>query len=59
MTSKGYAAGAVVSPQTVYDLGRDWYATRLDPDFEPFTPEQAQAIFAKHGLVGEFWSLAS
>jgi hypothetical protein len=48
----------VVSPQTVYDLGRDWYATRLDLDFEPPTPEQAQATFGKHGLVGEFWSLA-
>jgi hypothetical protein len=49
----------VVSPQTVYDLGRDWYATRLDLDFEPSMPEQAQDTFAKHGLVGEFWSLAS
>jgi len=49
----------VVSPQTVYDLGRDWYGTRLDLDFQPFTPEQAQDTFAKHGLVDEFWSLAS
>ncbi|MCX6551883.1 MAG: hypothetical protein NTY02_12955 [Acidobacteria bacterium] len=43
-----------MSPQTVYDLGRDWYASRLDLDFEPLTPAQAQAIFAKHGLVAEF-----
>lgn len=49
----------MVSPQTVYDLGRDWYATRLDRDYEPFSPEQAQTTFAKHGLAGEFWSLAS
>ena len=47
----------MVSPQTVYNLGRDWYATRLDFGFEPLTPEQAQATFATHGLVGEFWSL--
>ena len=49
----------MVSPQTVYDLGRDWYATRLDLDFEPFMPEHAQDTFTKHGLVGEFWSLVS
>jgi hypothetical protein len=49
----------VVNPQTVYDLGRDWYETRLGLDFEPLTPEQAQATFAKHELAGEFWSLIS
>lgn len=47
----------MVSGQTVYDLGRDWYATRLDLDFTPATPQQAQAIFTRHGLVGAFWAL--
>lgn len=49
--------GAAASGQTVYDLGRDWYATRLDLGFVPATPQQAQATFARHGLVGDFWSL--
>lgn len=52
-----YTRGAVVTAQTVYDLGRDWYATRLASEFEPATPGQAQATFARHGLVGDFWSL--
>jgi hypothetical protein len=49
--------GAIVAPQTLYHLGADWYATRLDVDWQPASAEEATALFAKHGLVGEFWSL--
>jgi len=48
----------VVSPQVVYDLGLDWYATRLDLDYEPATSRAAEAVFAEHGLTGGFWSLS-
>jgi hypothetical protein len=46
-----------VTPQALYDLGRAWYATRLDLDYEPATAAEAQAMFAAHGLTGAFWSL--
>jgi hypothetical protein len=46
-----------VTPQTVYNLGADWYRTRLDVDWEPATAHAATAMFARHGLDGEFWSL--
>jgi hypothetical protein len=46
-----------VSPQTVFDLGRDWYATRLDPEWERASQAAAEATFARHGLRGTFWSL--
>ena len=55
--SRGYRKGAIVAPQTLHDLSADWYATRLDVDWEPATASQAAALFAKHGLGGEFWSL--
>ncbi len=55
--SKGYHKGAVVTPQTLYDLGAHWYATRLDLDWEPASASQATELFEKHGLTGEFWSL--
>ena len=58
LRSRGYSRGAAVAPQVVYDLGLDWYATRLDLDFEPATPQAAEAMFAAHGLTGEFWSLS-
>jgi hypothetical protein len=48
----------MVDGQTLYDLGLDWYATRLGLDFEPASPQRAQEMFAKHGLVGDFWSLS-
>lgn len=57
LESKGYELGAAVAPQTLYELGRDWYATRLDVDWQPATAAQAQELFTRHGLVGQFWSL--
>ena len=49
--------GAIVPPQTVYELGAVWYATRLAYDWERAGAPQATAIFARHGLIGPFWSL--
>jgi len=46
-----------VAPQVVYDLGADWYRTRLDVDYQPLGAADATALFARHGLTGEFWSL--
>lgn len=54
---KGLAPGAVLSPQAVYDLGVEWYATRLDHDWERADKAQAASTFERHGLVGPFWSL--
>ena len=47
----------MATAQTVFDLSRDWYAGRLDEDWEPLGPDEAEAIFARHGLTGEFWTL--
>ncbi len=47
----------MLSPQSVYELGRDWYATRLDPDWQRPGAAQVAATFARHGLTGPFWAL--
>ncbi len=57
LEANGRTLGALITPQVLYDLGRDWYATRMDFDWRPATAQQATAMFAAHGLVGEFWSL--
>ncbi len=57
LRATGREFGALVAPQTLYDLGREWYATRMDLDWQPATARQATDMFAAHGLVGEFWSL--
>lgn len=56
--ARGLKAGAVVTPQTVYELGAEWYATRLDFLWERATAAEAAAIFERHGLVGAFWALS-
>ena len=48
--------GGVVLPQTLYELGAEWNATRLNFDWDPPSAAEATAIFAKHGLTGSFWS---
>lgn len=49
--------GYVATAQTMFELSADWYAGRLTEDWEPPDARTAQAIFAAHGLNGEFWSL--
>jgi hypothetical protein len=40
-----------------WQLSRQWYGTRLDPDFRRPTAAEAAAIFASVGLTGAFWEL--
>ena len=58
LAATGHAFGALITPQLLYELGRAWYAPRLAIDWQPATPAEATALFAAHGLVGDFWSLA-
>ena len=47
----------MLSPQAVHELGRDWYATRLDAGWQRPDTAQVAATFARHGLTGPFWAL--
>jgi hypothetical protein len=38
-------------------MSRDWYSSRMSEDWEPPTPDEAMAIWGRHGFVGEYWSL--
>jgi len=49
--------GAIVLPRTAYNLGAEWYATRLDRAWERAGSAGVAVTFARQGLVGEFWSL--
>ena len=40
-----------------WDLSRQWYGTRLDPEFRRPTTDEARAIFASVGLTGDFWRI--
>lgn len=53
----GRARGAVVPLLTLVDLAYAWWGSRLDPDWQPRSREQSQAILDGVGLTGPFWSL--
>ena len=53
----GHVGGYTASAQAMYELSRDWYSNRMDEDWQPPPAEVAEAIFRRHGLTGEFWSL--
>jgi hypothetical protein len=49
--------GAMMTLPQAWELSQKWYGNRLDPDFRRPTKDEAQAIFASVGLIGEFWRL--
>ncbi len=49
--------GASFSLEQAWQLGRAWYGDKLSPDWKRATPEEAEAIFAGIGLIGDFWRL--
>ena len=56
--ANGWQPGATMSAETLNELARRWWWTRLDPDWRPRTTEESQAILDGLGLTGEFWRLS-
>jgi hypothetical protein len=38
-------------------MSKDWYRGRLELDWDPYTKEEAMALWRRHGFSGEFWEL--
>lgn len=49
--------GAVLSLPQVWLLSQFWYGDRLSPEFRRPQRAEAEAIFARVGLTGDFWRL--
>jgi len=47
----------MVATSTFWPLARVWYEGRLDLDYRPRSPEEAQNLLTDHGLGGPFWKL--
>jgi hypothetical protein len=54
----GRTPGATITVRQLCDLAHDWWGDRVDPEWQPHTREQNQAILDDLGLTGEFWRLA-
>lgn len=57
LQDSGAEPGYVASAQTMFDLAGEWFGGRSDEGWRPPSAEQAEAMFRRHGLMGEFWSL--
>ena len=53
----GRSRGAVIPITKLAELAEAWWGDRLDPDWQPHTREQNQAILTSLGLTGPFWNL--
>ena len=56
--ANGWPAGASLGAETLNELARAWWRTRLDPAWRPRTAAESQALLDELGLEGEFWRLA-
>ena len=53
----GLERGATIPVQAAYDLSTVWYTGRMERDWEPPSPAQADSVFRRFGLTGDFWTL--
>ena len=56
---RGIPTGASLTLEQQWELARLWYSDRMSPDWRRRAPEEAEAVFASLGLMGEFWRLTS
>lgn len=54
-STTGYPRRPLVSIDQLWELARQWYATRLAPDSRRPQPSEMRQIFESLGLAGDFW----
>ena len=47
--------GAVLTMPALWAFASDWYGKHLDQPWRKRSLEEVRALFARHGLTGEFW----
>ncbi len=53
----GLTRGEVFSLEQGWALAREWYRSRLAPDWRRRSVEEAQALLAELGFTSDFWRL--
>ena len=53
----GKDKGDVRPIEQIWGFAREWYGCHRDPTWTKWTPEEASAMFARHGLNGPIWEL--
>ncbi len=52
------SAGTTIRVTKLSELAHAWWGDRIDPNWQPRTREQNQAILNDLGLTDPFWSLS-
>ena len=50
-----YPLRPLVRIDQLWELAREWYSTRLQPDARRPPPDEMRRIFGRIGLTGDFW----
>lgn len=53
----GIEKGAVLPIEQCWEFTKDWYADRLNPQWEPKTTAKMKVIFQKHEMTDLFWDV--
>ncbi|HUF52778.1 MAG TPA: hypothetical protein VMR52_03250 [Dehalococcoidia bacterium] len=51
--------GSIFTVDQGWSMARIWYGDRLSPEYRRPSAAEAEAIFAKLGLGGDFWKLSA
>jgi hypothetical protein len=54
-SAEGYPLRPLVRMDQLWGLAREWYSTRLQPESRRPQPAEMRRIFARLGLVDDFW----
>lgn len=55
----GHPKGAVISPETLWELSKRWWDDRLNLDWQRKSIEERQRILNEVGLTSDFWRLSA
>lgn len=56
---RGVPLGAMLTVKQQWELARVWYSDRLSPGWRRRTAEEAESVFERIGLTGDFWRLTT
>jgi hypothetical protein len=54
-STTGHPRRPLVRMDQLWELAREWYSTRLQPESRRPQPAEMREIFARLGLTGDFW----
>ena len=58
LSERGLERGGTMTVEQQWRLANLWYRDRLSNEWQRRSPDEAQAVFERCGLTGDFWKLS-